>query len=186
MKIVFVHGWGLCPSFWDALAALFQDAEVAYIDLGFQGQPIVDVPYEKAIYVTHSLGGVWTLRHCADSVQALFMINGFMDFPIKKALPLMKRRLDVAQFFRNAGIEARIEGLDKDALLMGLDWLRDWDMRGVYDFPIFGMLGAKDQIVPLETVQEQFKQSMIHPEAGHALPQSHPEWCAQEIKGCIA
>ncbi len=187
MKIVFVHGWGLGPDFWDGLAAFFPEAEITRVDLGFRGEADLVVPDENALYVTHSFGGLWALEHCADRMSGLVAINGFLDFPAKKAVSLMKRQLDMAKFFERAGIEASVEGLDNARLLEGLEMLVSMDVRDRdYDFPIVALAGDIDPIVPLEAVRAQFGEYVqVCVGGGHALPQTHIAWCAEQIKDVI-
>ncbi len=78
-RIVFVHGWGLGPDFWDEMTPLFPEYECAFVDFGFVGKEDLSAA-GPAVYVTHSLGTLWALKNCSEHMSALVAINGFGSF----------------------------------------------------------------------------------------------------------
>ncbi len=79
-RIVFVHGWGLGPDFWDEMTPLFPEYECGFVDLGFVGTGEDVSAAGSAIYITHSLGTLWALKNCAEQMSGLVAINGFSSF----------------------------------------------------------------------------------------------------------
>ena len=86
--------------------------------------------------------------------------------------------------------------LNIEALSQGLDWLGSWDeckklqdlkARGV---PVLSLGSENDLILPLEMMQAHWKDLgydvVIKKQAGHALPVSHPKWCAEQIKRAVS
>ncbi len=190
MKIVFVHGWGLAPDFWEPLVARFPDADITYVDLGFHDPPNLAVPDDKALYITHSLGTLWALEHCADKMSALVTINGFTcfsDFTDPRILQAMQKGLarnpeiQMQQFFKAADLKASTDNLNTTRLKEGLDWLAHKDMRHALTMPYLALLGAQDPIAPLKALQKQWQNLIICENGGHALPQTHTDWCAKHI-----
>ncbi len=191
MRIVFVHGWGLAPDFWEPLVAHFPDADITYVDLGFHGTPDLNTPDDKALYIAHSLGTLWALEHCADKMSALVAINGFTcfsDFTDPRILQAMQKGLarnpeaQMQQFFKAADLKASTDNLDTVRLQEGLNWLIHKDMHHALTMPHLALLGAQDPIAPSKALQEQWDTIKTCKNGGHALPQTHPEWCTNTIK----
>ena len=102
------------------------------LNLGYRGAKLERSPYERAVYVTHSLGTMWALRHHARHMDALIVINGFhsfKDFTDPRILRAMKTRLQknpdeqMKDFFERADIEADYKNLDTKNLKQGLEYL---------------------------------------------------------------
>lgn len=198
MRIVFVHGWGLAPNFWDALTPSFSEHECGFIDLGFLGKENLDAA-GPTIYITHSLGTLWALKNCAENMQGLVSINGFSSFrrfASKDALAEMQKslkenpRAHMADFWQGIGAESS-DKMNADRLAEGLDWLATWNVRAelkALPCPVLSLAGAQDNILPLPQMQKEWAgQGMaVCENGGHMLPMSHPDWCAQQIKGFIS
>lgn len=98
-QIVFVHGWGMGPDFWDELAAQLPEFQTRRIDLGFTGpedERLHSASLEPAIYVAHSLGTLWALQNHSTSMKGLVAINGFacfQNFVEDRVLRAMRARL---------------------------------------------------------------------------------------------
>lgn len=200
---IFIHGWGLGPDFWKKLAALLPDARHSFLDLGFIGheEERPAAPEGAATYVTHSLGTAYALKHHAPAMTALVAINGFArfrNFAQSSTLERMKKNLKRAPlrqmeaFWKMATIETNrpVEDLNIPRLETGLDWLKTFDARAnlnTLKCPVLSLAGAQDRILPLAHMKKEWAGHPlhVHPEAGHALPQSHPEWCAAHIREVV-
>lgn len=66
-------------------------------------------------------------------------------------------------------------------LLQGLGWLMEWQ-ADLPACPLLALHGAGDVIVPLADATAQFPDLLVCPDAPHALPLTHPEWCAARIR----
>lgn len=203
IHLVFVHGWGLGPAFWDDLSALFPNSLKSFIDLGFTGSvPSCVLPSEPATYITHSLGTLWALKNAAPRMEALIAINGFAyfaPFTPKSALLQMKKNLrqnpeqQMKEFCQAADIQRKTDpasAFNIPRLQEGLDHLINQDERQTLqtlDSRILSLAGARDNILPLEVMKQEWAgyNLKIHEEAGHALPQSHPQWCAEQIEAFL-
>lgn len=204
--LIFVHGWGLSPAFWAGMAACLPEREHVFVDLGFTGGGADDEKTFLArpvhgLYVTHSLGTLWALRHCAGEMSALVAINGFScfePFAPKAALRAMKRRLarnpaaQMADFYRQAGVTGPgAAPLCPERLLEGLDWLESGDEREALrrlSCPVLSLAGARDRILPESVMRREWAgfPLYIYEEGEHALPQTHPGWCAAYIESLEA
>ncbi len=75
--------------------------------------------------------------------------------------------------------------LDVARLEEGLDWLLTWDERPALPpaARLCALGGGDDPIVPPAMSRASFPADCLslHPEGGHLLPWTHPEWCAQRI-----
>jgi len=194
--LIFVHGWGLDAGFWNPLIAHFPERETHALNLGFRGCAETDVPPGKAVYVTHSYGTLWSLRHHWQDMAALIAINGFTDFGAltdARILKAMRLRLfqdpfsQMRDFFALAGYEAPTSGCDPQALLEGLKNLGNLHCAQELeklDAPVLALLGAEDAIVPAQAAQQQFlgKSVKICENGGHMLPRTHTDWCAAQMK----
>jgi pimeloyl-[acyl-carrier protein] methyl ester esterase len=111
---IFAHGWGLDPSFWDALLASPRLAgeEVVRIDLGFRlapgaapvrGQVVEAAALQELlgsrwesgrplVGVGHSLGFAWLLQS-GHAFDALVSVNGFPRFLRDEGFPGVHPRL---------------------------------------------------------------------------------------------
>ncbi len=203
MKIIFVHGWGADTHYWDDLAKCLPVEKSARLDLGFTGraQARPSGAEGAAIYITHSLGTMWALKHRAAQMKALISINGFPcfnSFTDRKTLSLMKRglhknaHLQMKQFYKRANMHAPedLDILDIKRLEEGLDWLATWDARAILQSlrcPVIALAGSTDKIIPLTHAQEAWQgmDLRVCDQGGHNLPQTHAHWCARNIAGHI-
>ncbi|MEZ5919273.1 MAG: alpha/beta hydrolase, partial [Alphaproteobacteria bacterium] len=199
---------GLSSAFWAGLAACLPGREHIFVDLGFTGGGPDSEDSEKAflarpvrgLYITQSLGTLWALKHCAGEMSALAAINGFAcfePFASRAALRAMKRHLvrdpaaQMADFYRQAGVTAPgAASLCQERLLEGLDWLEQEDERETLrrlPCPVLSLAGAQDRILPEELMRREWAGFPLHmhEEGGHALPQTHPGWCAAHIEALI-
>lgn len=200
MRIVFVHGWGLAPDFWEGLAALLSEHECGFINLGFlgQGEDLSTAP--PALYITHSLGTLWALKNCNADMQGLVAINGFTSFrrfASKENLADMRNSLQqnpaahMAEFWEILGVEASSQNLNVDKLTEGLDWLMRWNEAAQLkslSCPILSLAGAQDNILPLPQMQKEWagRDMRVCEGGGHILPQTHSDWCAQQIRDILS
>ncbi len=190
----------MASGFWGDVIECLPDVKTQCVELGFVGAAPIEhaaLPAPTpAIYVTHSLGTMWTLRHRHADMAGLVAINGFADFrPFTNArvLRAMALRLDkdpeaqMRDFWRAAGLP-QSDALNTDKLATGLEWLSTWDMRAALrglDCPVLALGGTKDTILPADIMRREwdgFDLSMQE-DGGHALPLTHSQWCADHILG---
>ena len=203
VDFIFVHGWGMDSGIWEEVAAGFPDARKHYVDLGFIGNKSCEsVPDFKApIYVTHSLGTAWALKHHGQDMQALIAINGFVcfqNFADERTLKTMQRRIQrspeiqMEEFWRSCGFKNNLDqSLNKDRLHQGLEWLKDWDVSNILaslDIPVLSLSGGHDAILPLAQMKQEWvaHDIKIVEEGGHILPLSHASWCIEQIEGFVS
>ena len=156
----------------------------------------------RAIWIGHSLGLAWSLRHAREPL-ALAAIAGFPAFPAPaESLEAMERGIarrpsaQLAAFLRRAGAPATwLRALrdceqDRQALLTGLRWLREWDERGrlpgagtAEETPLVILAARDDAIIPAAVMRRLWRPRAIHwcEDAGHLLPLTQPEACARHV-----
>ncbi len=199
---VFVHGWGSDSSIWDGLKDHIQGDKKKYVDLGFVGDSLKTVVNlnDKAIFVTHSYGTVWALKHYANKMQGLIAINGFTNFSNfaqDRLIDAMHANLDrnpeiqMMEFWDACGLKKHCDGeLHVERLHAGLNWMMEWDMRQALEntsIPVLSLAGGQDKILPLDKMKEEWRDFDLHiTQAGdHVLPVSNTQWCATKIKDFI-
>lgn len=199
MQLVFVHGWGFHAGIWEALLPRLEGHETGVVDLGFcRGGPkaVTSLP-AGAVYIGHSFGLLWLLRHGPRPMKALVSIAGFDCFhahvapsaidPIRvgiaKNLPAQMRH-----FWRQCGApDFTATEFDRATLLAGLDWLSRWDGRKeleTFHAPLLALASEDDAIVPAAASRAMWEGRAdfhMRPDGGHALPLTRPEWCAERI-----
>ena len=208
-QLVFIHGWGLTPAFWDGLAAKLTEFPQYRVDGGFFGNaaemPAID--FSNAVLIGHSLGflrGVQLSTHWA----GLVAINGFARFVAAPdrigctsgaVLRDLRRRLaadplaTLAEFHRYIGAQPPAGMPQEDALRDGLDDLRDGDigmaLAGV-TAPSLVLAGRTDPLVPVAASADLAGGGggalHWHESGGHVLPQADPVWCADHIRRLLA
>ena len=146
-QLVLVHGWGFDGDVWNPLCELLGDMATQVHDLGFFGRPAAALPEPGApvVAVGHSLGFMWLLHRHPFAWDALVSVCGMprftaaVDYPhgvaprlLERMAARMKRepRATVDDFRRRCGVGAARGELDESRLGEGLDWLRQWDLRG--------------------------------------------------------
>ena len=200
-KLVFVHGWGFAPKFWQGLAAQLSDFSSAFVDLGFVSDlyPIND---PDAVYITHSMGLAWVVEQ-VPSCQAIVAINGFTkfccgeDWPdgvAPRMLERMIRQFDRkpetvwTEFMKNCGAINPVypATAQADALSKGLRYLRDCDIRSKFkNFPADKLViaGGQDRIVPEKLTRASFGEDVIwYKEGNHLLPLFEEKKLATDIR----
>jgi pimeloyl-[acyl-carrier protein] methyl ester esterase len=204
---VFVHGWGFDAGIWDAVRAALPADDTAAVDLGFFGNPVdPPVPVGRLVVVVgHSFGVLLELLDPSRSRIGLVSVNGFPRFTEaddftpavpRRMLDRMIARFETApetvltDFRRRCGVETPPPpGLDHHRLDEGLRGLRDGDARGLgdrADQPILALAGAQDPIVPAGMSAHAFTSFgnvtlEWHPDGGHLLPLTAPDWVAARI-----
>lgn len=199
-SVVFVHGWAMCSDMWSGVSTAFSNHEK--IDLGFVGRDFNKgtVTKDKAVFITHSAGTLYALRHHADQMSALISINGFASFKTfadERTLRKMKAQLlrdPVSQrqdFWNNCGLTGQPKGAANIARLQeGLDWLQDWDetqMLSDLKIPVLSLAGAQDMIAPIDVMKDAWKnfELKIMEDGAHVLPVTHPKWCVEKIRDFV-
>ncbi|MBI1300194.1 MAG: hypothetical protein GC137_00910 [Alphaproteobacteria bacterium] len=192
MQIVFVHGWGMSPDIWRDVQNRFPDSVA--LDLGFIGdlkQAEVD---QDAVFVTHSVGTVYALKHFKSHIKGFIAINGFKSFKRfadEETLSAISNALGkdadlyMSQFWRRCGWKQRFEGtLNKERLQEGLTWLAEWEENIADNIPVLALAGTKDRVAPLVDMKKEWSDTpmRVAEGGGHVLPLTHAEWCIQHIE----
>ncbi len=213
-RLVLVHGWAFDHRLWHGLCSALPEFDTVTVDLGYYGSPSCPAfpPDRPVIAVGHSLGVLWLLHTRPFPWAGLISINGFPRFvegpdykPAVQArlIDRMIRRLPadpadaILDFRRRCGnTDPLPDGPVLDHLLTGLDWLRNWDARPIaggtmIPAPILALSGGHDQILPEGMDDHCFRNftdvtRVRLDTGGHLLPLTHPEWCAQQIRGFLA
>lgn len=200
MQIVLVHGWGFHAGLWREVAPRLRRHMPLVIDLGFiRGGPKgwSELP-QDALYVGHSFGLLWLLKHGPKRPRGLVSVAGFDCFSAHVARETLERmkagltRNAAAQmraFWQACGLEesfAPPECLDVATLKAGLDWLASWDereRRAGLQAPILALAARDDRIVPASATEAMWGDGKLiwRQEGGHALPLTAPDWCADAI-----
>ena len=208
MKAHFAHGWAFGPDMWEPLAACLPELDHSFADYGYYGGQNIPVPTEPAVWITHSLGTMLTLALPPSRCAALVAINGFDRFAAAPGVPGVPRRVVermearlaqdpaavVADFRARCGAGPAPGEPCAQELQTGLRQLRLFDLReeaGALTVPVLTLQGDRDPILPRDmranTLRGAAKaRHRVHPEGGHLLPLSHPQWCADQIRTFIA
>ena len=197
---LYIHGWASNASIWDKFHTYLPSSASNSMDIGFWGDEKTTSANRCDYLITHSMGILWALKKGIKPQKSIIVINGFTDFTAcasPKILRKMQRGLQqnpqaqLKSFYRQSGLQKPSNGImNVPRLIEGLQWLQDWNITAAIDaidLPILVLAGAMDSIVPLDVTKSQWQDSAIitHPQAGHALLQTHPQWCAEHIKSWI-
>jgi pimeloyl-[acyl-carrier protein] methyl ester esterase len=203
LPVVFAPGWGFAPRLWDGLCGHLQDV------LAGRLVHVVDVWNEETfslpprfIGVGHSLGAVWLMRHHGAQMQAFVAIAGFTRFPVAaRVLARMRTQFtrepqavlatfharcvagmpNSAAVSYDPGFLTRVNDHSYNRLLQGLDWLANWEAV-LPACPVLALHGAADVIVSVADALRQWPSLVRCPDAPHALPLTHPDWCAARMR----
>lgn len=199
MELVFVHGWGFHGGLWHGLRERLPDREHGLVDLGFirDGPKGIGTWPDNAVYVGHSFGLLWLLKHGPEQMRGLVSIGGFdrfADHGDMAKLQDMKNGLErnppaqMRAFWQACGLDRPIDPATPDpaTLKAGLDWLATWDARdemAALDCPFLALASEDDAIVPSAMSRAVWVDYnlRLHATGGHALPLTEPEWCVSEI-----
>lgn len=205
-RVLLVHGWGLGPDLWDAVAARLP-LPPARLDLGYFGPPRLDeLPDGPFVGAGHSFGCLWLLRHWPQGCVGLAAINGFgrfaagPDFPEGAALRPLQRMIArfaeapdtvAADFLARCGAPppaAPVWGSQGADHLLAL---RDWDERArcrSLGVPVVALCGEDDPIAPPALSAASLPGARIQTVAGggHLLPLTAPDACAAAIAALAA
>ena len=141
-NIIFVHGWGYDAAFWkplqDILSNYLNENRFVTLDLGFLGKENLQETRKNGLYITHSLGTAWALKHRSKDMSGLIALSGFMNF--QKFYPaqtletfhasfLKEPKAHMVNFWEECGITPEIYTLNIEALETGIGWLKTWDLE---------------------------------------------------------
>lgn len=205
MRLVFVHGWGSHAGVWSELMPRLEGHEQVIVDLGFlRGGPKGESAMPpNAVYIGHSFGVMWLLKHGPRPMRGLVSIAGFDCFHKHvppEVLPTMKEGLRrdpetlMRDFWAMCGMPGEgFEGsLDTGALRGGLDWLASWDVseeRRSLDAPVLALASEGDRVVRKPMTEAAWGGGDTDlrwlKTDSHMLPLTHAEWCADQITGFI-
>ena len=206
MHLVFVHGWGFDPRFWDALSLRLSHYKQSRFDFGFFSTPPTDFVRfisfdEPLLLIGHSLGFLLGIQQDMPWVGWV-AINGFARFTTTPdragcvtpvVLRDMQRRLsaDTAttldKFYRMVGAEGPTGPADRKRLGAGLKLLRDGDITelpALKNLPGLILAARRDPLVPV-AASATLGAPVWHEQGGHCLPQADPDWCAEHIEAFI-
>lgn len=207
MRGHFVHGWAFGASIWRPLAARLPELSATYADRGYFGGQDEPAPQEPAVWVTHSLGTLLTLKDMPHQCQALVAISGFDRFcagvdvagVVPRVIDRMLGRFDdephqvVTTFREQCGWHERIGPIARESLRADLVSLREMDCRSqaaALAIPVLSLHGDNDPILP-DALRRQslhgipHAKHVQHPAAGHLLPFEDPDWCAAQISAFL-
>ncbi len=192
-SFLLLHGWGCGPELWNPLLGHLGAGRAVRWDRGYFGgaaTPAAEAPF---IAIGHSLGAL-LLAHLLPPERSLVAINGFDRFAGPEAVPprvvdRMRKRFAespasvLAEFHARCGTPAPSGNPNEKALAEDLLLLADFS-PSLPDRRMLVLHGARDPILPSSLRDSAFPGAMreTHPEAGHALPFTHPEWCAERIR----
>ena len=197
--LVFVHGWGFHNGLWRDAAARLRGFDIHHIELGFlRGGPMgASTMPKNAVYIGHSFGLMWLLKHAPRPMRGLVSVAGFDCFYAHigaDQIERMRAGLDrnpsaqMEHFWKSCGTSrfAERDDFDVAALRAGLGWLAAWDerpARAALSCPFLALAAEDDKIVPLSMTRAIWgaDELRLRPEGGHALPLTSPQWCADEI-----
>ncbi len=190
---------------WDSLAAHFSEEKLHFIDLGFvdeRKQLEITLETQKSIYITHSLGTLWALKHHSNNIAGLISINGFTNFTNfvdERTLITMQKHLKrnpealMSSFWDNIELpeNSRSHNLNIEELYKGLDYLINLDAAQelqALQIPILSLQGKKDRLLSNEKMEKELLNANINinKDGGHILPISHTKWCANKIREFIS
>lgn len=162
---------------------------------------------QPKLFICHSLGCLWVLSHCVvPEGSRIVAINAFGRFAaaqdFTQGVPLRVLGRMQAGLARNAAqgvnaFRARCgvpdigpESCNVPALQAGLALLAQGDVRAnlpelVQQKALLVLAGSQDPIVPPAMTQAAFPADVAchwQAQAGHMLPLTHPEFCAEQIK----
>ncbi len=200
MKLVFIHGWGFDARLWDGVSSLLADYEQQRLDMGFFGNPALDMDSEPAILIGHSLGFIHGLT-ARNDWHGWIAINSFPRFLTTPthpgcvpaaALRDIRMRLTLApektlEGFHDLLGSSMPPGKPHAARLReGLDTLRDSDIgeTAANISPGLVIASRHDPLVPAATSEVLAKNKDIfwHEGGGHILPHTDPAFCANAIQ----
>lgn len=214
-QLVFVHGWGFGPAFWEPLRTELSANASTALDLGFfePEQPdelggsmvevshLLDAPSGPLVAVGHSLGVPWLLRQSRFRFEALVSLGGFGRFDVPPGpVRAMRRGLTrnanriLAAFHQSCGLPPHLvpdsSTARPDRLAEGLDWLLAWDERPALaslGLPVLALAAKDDAVVLPALSRASFPHGLdMLPKGGHAFPATRPGECARLIAAFLA
>ena len=205
--LLLIHGWGFGPTFWDALRGALPNVPAAVADLGYFGTALFPEPDGPVVVVGHSTGALLALRSPPAGCVALAALNGFDHFVALDGAPGVAPRLldrmiarlsqdpigTVADFRLRCGDSSPFGTPEPSRLGEDLQLLCTADERErstQWTKPLLHLSGDRDPILPPELRAQAFAGApnlvhISHPEAGHLLPVTHPNWCAAQLRNLL-
>jgi len=189
--LVFSHGFGFTPRFWDNLLAYNRAYPVINIDW-HQSLPSLP-PGEDYIGIGHSLG---FMRLCNLNIKwrKVVSINGFTHFPdfsyegeLDKMLAIWQERYYhkiMGNFYRKCGLIDNMPKMDFTKLSQDLLYLKEEKIELPPIEKLFLQAG-RDQIINKVKAEYYLPQVLICEEAGHILGLEKPLWCWENIEKFI-
>ena len=195
--LLFVHGWGFTPAFWDPLREWLSHWPSTALDLGFFGQEMltspVTLPCVPCVAVGHSLGVLWLLHQKTFPLTALVSLGGFGRFDVAQGpIRAMRRGLGknapqvLSGFHQACGLSTKCAPdaslAIPDRLAHGLDWLLTWDETNTLEalnVPVLALAAQDDAVVPAALSRSSFPKDLVMlADGGHAFPATRAQECA--------
>lgn len=198
MTILLVHGWGYDAGVWDAVAEALPGHDIVRADFGYFGEEEIPQGFpEPILAVGHSLGTLWLLTQKEYPLKGFMSIAGFDNFAahispqVLKAMQMGLTRntpRTLRDFWTACGTPSRsdTDKANEARLTQGLHALETWDgtlRLKELKCPIRALAARDDKIVSEEMTKAIWPEENLRwsDTGGHALPQTKPDWCAQEI-----
>ncbi len=204
--LVFVHGWAVDQSIFNLLEESLPDFDILKYDLGFYGDAQhPDIPKDRTVIaVGYSLGLLWLLHEKPFQWDGLVSIcgftrftrtDGFMGGMMTMVLEGMKMRLSIdpkgllGETYDVCGFDRPFpENYDTRQLHQGLNWLKNWDCRDIFEEhkeKTIALAAVPDPVVSESLTKASFEgkcPTYWSPDGGgHGLPVTRPKWCAEKI-----
>jgi pimeloyl-[acyl-carrier protein] methyl ester esterase len=203
--LLFVHGWGFGPSFWEPLRDRLPDWPHAIADLGYFGKAQWPMPAGPVVGIGHSYGLAQLLQAPLPQCGGIISINGFArftacsDFPHGTPTRIVERMLMrlpsdpigvVNNFRKRCRGQATDESPNVERLTTALRNMCDADPREALarsEKSFIALASEDDPIVLPDMTRASFAAEHIQWSArgGHLLPLSEPSWCAMHIRAFL-
>jgi pimeloyl-[acyl-carrier protein] methyl ester esterase len=203
--LLYVHGWGFTPSFWQPLIKKLPKYPFITYDLGFfnhenHNNEDLSILLDKTspvIAIGHSYGLQWLADYQKKNLhpfKALISINGFTCFARKNNFPegiaplmieKMKRECQInpvktlKKFHDSLGSHPPLATPHQGNLSQALEKMMIGDHRDIC--PDLSLCGLSDSLLSKELSLACFSEEIKWHQGGHLLPLDDPRWCAEAI-----
>lgn len=194
--LILLHGWGLDPTLWDALAGALPDHPIVRWDRGYFGKADTPGVEGPMVGVGHSLGSMLLADELPPDAP-LVAVNGFDHFTGADGVaPRVVERMQ-SRFFQDpaavlndfrarCGVPPVVGELDEAQLAKDLSLLAS-SRATPAPRRVLSLQGGMDPILPASLRDSVFPGASRArcDEAGHLLPVTHASWCATQIEAFL-
>ena len=203
IKLVFQHGWGFDPTFWQPLTNELPDYNCLLWNEGYFGQEDHALNKEDTLIgIGHSFGFSKLLTHQHIKWDGLVSIGGFTQFDqsdkttiaLKNIVKTFKKDPVVVlkSFYKSCSVRQHpsLKKINTDKLLEDLEHLLILDVSEnfqITEIPVIALHAEDDAIVPCSQSENDFKGHLFikHSVGAHGLGYNEVSWCAQHIKAFL-